>query len=707
MNGSEQNFEGANFAGCSIMNKLGQGGMGTVYKAKHHALDKLVCVKVLSADLAREQRNIEFFLREARSAAKLEHLNIVHVYNFGQENGTYFIVMSYVEGKSLLDMVTESGPLPVRAAADIMEGVLDGLAHAHSKSVIHRDIKPANILVGTDGVPRIVDFGLARSISEEKQLTMAGEMVGTAYFMSPEQGLAGTVDHRADLYAVGATFFYILTGKYPFEGKTSVEVIHKHISDPVPNIMLVRPDVPLWCSRVIDNLMRKKPEDRYQSAQDVIALFKKHKSGDGELGLEDVSSEKTFDLPEVTARMKASAPQPTASLERADPVVSDRSTSSRQQAPAAPQPRKETAQIKTLSGQAAAPSPIAKPTLQLGGLHNAIKSAVHVSLSMFATGLFILAGASGQVSGSLRSPLDSNPGAFFMLTGIGAALFVWAVWQKPRKLTPVYAMFMMSAAAAAYAGGAYIPAPEGTDTVSKAFLALKIGMGNMFSAANVIVYAIVLYLAASKIVYRNNWALKGLAVLAYLGGLALTYSYFKAGAELTPEQVWLAAGGALALLGVLAAMTQKEPTLFSPQLLFLAANAAMFAMFTNPQVETITAEKVRAEELKAAQENRVNTYKYRRMVLEMQAEALYDEQGNPIQRTPPPPPAEVKPPETGKLRNLARMEYYKALGLRVRGALAESAGIIFIAFFLALLANVCFIEELLAAYREQDFISGG
>ncbi|OGR51291.1 MAG: hypothetical protein A2049_02515 [Elusimicrobia bacterium GWA2_62_23] len=708
MNGNEQNFEGTNFAGCSIMNKLGQGGMGTVYKAKHQALDKLVCVKVLSADLAREQRNIEFFLREARSAAKLEHLNIVHVYNFGQENGTYFIVMSYVEGKSLLDMVNEKGPLPVREAADIMEGVLDGLSHAHSKSVIHRDIKPANILVGTDGVPRIVDFGLARSISEEKQLTMAGEMVGTAYFMSPEQGLAGTVDHRADLYAVGATFFYILTGKYPFEGKTSVEVIHKHISDPVPNIMLVRPDVPLWCSRVIDNLMRKKPEDRYQSAQDVIALFKKHKSGDGELGLEDVSAEKTFDLPEVTARMKAAAPPPpTASLERAATALSDRSISARQMSQAAPPPRQEAAQIKTISGQAAAPAPAAKPALQLGALHNGIKAAVHVSLSMFATGLFILAGASGQVSGSLRSPLDSNPGAFFMLTGIASALLVWAVWQKPRKLTPVYALFTLAAAAAAYAGGAYIPAPQGTDTVSKAFLALKIGMGNMFSSANVIVYAIVLYLAGSKVVYRNNWALKGLAVLAYLGGLALTYSYFKAGAELTPEKAWLAAGGALALLGVLAAMTQKEPTLFSPQLLFLAANAAMFAMFTNPQVESITAEKVRAEGLKAAQENRINTYKYRRLLMEMQAEALYDEQGNPIQRTPPPAPAEVTPPETGKLRNAARMEYYKALGLRVRGALAESAGIIFIAFFLALLANVCFIEELIAAYREQDFMSGG
>ncbi|MCM2267646.1 MAG: serine/threonine protein kinase [Elusimicrobiales bacterium] len=699
MNGEGQELQGTVFAGCTILGKIGQGGMGTVYKARHDALDKLVCVKLLSQELAKEPRNIEFFLREARSAAKLEHPNIVHVYNFGQENGVYFIIMSYVEGKSLQDLLNEKGPLPVKEASDIVVGVLEGLAHAHSKSVIHRDIKPANILIGLDGIPRIVDFGLARSISEEKQLTMAGEMVGTAYFMSPEQGLAGQVDHRADLYAVGATYFYILTGRYPFDGKTSVEVIHKHISDPVPNIMLVRPDVPLWASRVIDNLMRKKPEERYQTAAEVMEYLNKHKSG--ELGLEDVSSERTFDLPEVTARLQPpQAAAPAASLERAAPVVSDRSISARQQ-PAAPQ-------IKTVSGQAAAPAPAAKPALQLGALHNGLKGAMHFALTLGATGLFILAGASGRAPGSLASPLTSNPGAFFLLSGIGAALFVWAIWQKPRKFTGGHAAFVLAAAAAAYAGGAYIPAPEGADAVEKASLAVQIGLGNMFSAANSIVYALFLYLAASKMVYKNNWALKGLAVLAYLGGLALTYSYFRAGAELTPEKAWLAAGGALALLGMLAALTQKEPAvLISPQTLFLGANIAMFAMFTNPQIETITADKVRAEGLKAAQQNQENSYKYRRLLMEMQAEALYDEQGNPIERRPPPAPEEVKPQETSKLRNLARLEYYRALGLRIRGALAESAGIIFIAFFLALMANACFLEEVLAAYRESDIIGGG
>jgi len=689
MTDNEPDFTGTVFAGCKIVCKLGQGGMGTVYKALHVTLDKMVCVKLLSPELAREQRNIDFFLREARSAAKLEHPNIVHVYNFGQENGSYFIIMSYVEGKSLQDLVAEKGPLDIKEAAGILTGILNGLAHAHQNSIIHRDIKPSNILVDPDGVPRIVDFGLARSISEEKQLTMAGEMVGTAYFMSPEQGLAGQVDARADLYAAGATFYYILSGKYPFDGKSSIEVIHKHIGSPVPNIILARPDVPLWASRIIERLMRKKPEERYQTAGEVITDLNKFISG--EVSLDSVSSEKTFDIPEVTARLMAgNRGTPAASLERAAPMVSDRA--------APPQPAPP--QIHTISGVAAAPE---KTALQLGALHNGIKIAMHFALTLAGTGLFILAGASGKTAGSIYSPLTTSPQSVLLLGGAGAALFVWALWQKPRKFTPVYAFFALAAALTAYSGGAYIPAPEGADTVTKGFLALKLGLENMFSSANVIVYALFLYLGASKIVYKDNWIMKGLAVAAYLGGLALTYAYFRAGAELTPEKIWLAVGGALALMGLMAALTQKEFTLvFNPQLLFLAANITMFAMFTNPQVEAITGDKVKAEAYRVAQVNRENAYNYRRALEAAQAEVLFDEEGRQIEKKAPPQPAELKPTDTAGLRNQARVEYYKVLGLRISAALAGSAGIIFIALFLAMMANACFIEELLAAYRERE-----
>jgi len=686
---TEPDLAGTVFAGCKIICKLGQGGMGSVYKAHQAALDKFVCVKLLAPELAREQRNIDFFLREARSAAKLEHPNIVHIYNFGQENGAYFIIMSYVEGKTLQDLVTEKKQLPVREATTIMTGVLHGLAHAHSKSVIHRDIKPANILVGSDGTPRIVDFGLARSITEEKQLTMAGEMVGTAYFMSPEQGLAGTVDHRADLYAVGATYFYILTGRYPFDGKSSIEVIHKHIGNPVPNVMLIRPDIPMWACRVIERLMNKKPEERYQAASEVITEFEKHTS-EVEY-IEPTSNERTFDIPEVTARIQAVEEAPQASLERSDPRPSDRT----QAAPPPPPP--PTVRL----GQPTASGP--KPALQLAALHNTLKMAVHLSLTLAGTGFFVLSGASGAVPGSISSPFDSNPAAAFSLALAGIVLYAWALWQKPLKFTPAYSLFALAAAAAAYAGGAYIPAPQGADTVTKGFLAIKIGLGNIFSGANLIVYALFLYLAASKAVFKGNWIMKVLSVAAYLGGLGLTYVYFKAGAEVVPEQIWLAAGGLLSALGLIAALTQKEFSLFfNPQFLFLAANLAMFSMFTNPQIANITARKVKAEAEAAAQTNRLNLQNYQQAVLAAQAEILYDEEGRPLEPKLPRKPEEVKPEETGKLETQARLDYYKALGLRISGTLANSAGIIFIAFFLALMANACFIEELLASYRDRE-----
>jgi len=663
--------------------------MGSVYKAHQAALDKFVCVKLLAPELAREQRNIDFFLREARSAAKLDHPNIVHIYNFGQENGSYFILMSYVEGKTLHDLVAEKGPLPVKEATTIMSGVMLGLAHAHSKSIIHRDIKPSNILVGSDNIPRIVDFGLARSITEEKQLTMAGEMVGTAYFMSPEQGLAGTVDSRADLYAAGATYFYILTGRYPFDGKSSIEVIHKHIGDPLPNVMRIRSDIPLWSCRIIERLMQKKPEDRYQAAGEVISEFVKYGSDEGYI--EPTSTETTFDIPEVTARMNSGSAGPEASLERSDPKPSGR------QLPPPPPPKPP----QTRPHQPAPPG--LKPALQLAALHNGLKMSLHLALTLAGTGCFILAGASGTVPGNLASPLSSNPVTAFVFMAAGAVLYGWALWQKPFKFTINYTLFLLAAAAAAYAGGAYIPAPQDADTVSKAFLALKICLGNIFSGANLIVYAFFLYMAASKAVFNKNWVIKGSAAAAYLGGLALTYVYFRAGAELTPEKIWLAAGGLLAFLGLAAALTQKIFSLFfNPQFLFLASNLAMFAMFTNPQIEKITAEKVMYETEAADKANRELRANYQRALETAQAEVLYDVDGRPIETKPPRQPDEVKTPERGTLRNQARLEYYKGLGLRITGTLAGSAGIIFIAFFLALMANACFIEELAAAYRDRE-----
>ncbi|HNW45253.1 MAG TPA: serine/threonine-protein kinase [Elusimicrobiales bacterium] len=683
---TEPDFRGKVFAGCKISDKLGQGGMGTVYLAHHENLDKLVCVKLLSPDLARDQRNIDFFLREARSAAKLEHPNIVHIYNFGQENGSYFIVMSYIEGKSLQDILEQRGVLPVPEATELIAGILDGLAHAHSKSIIHRDIKPSNILVDKAGVPHIVDFGLARSLSEEKQLTMAGEMIGTAYFMSPEQCLAGQVDNRADLYSAGASYFYILTGKYPFDGKTSIEVIHKHISDPVPNPLLINPDIPLWASRVIERLMRKKPEDRYQKAEDVASELRKYNSG--ELNISQTSTEKTFDI--LTTPLMSSAPPPPPPPPGAG------------SAPAAPPPAPWGPPPEPQKEPAPVPKPGRKPAMQLAMLHNAVKIITHLALSLGAVGCFILAGASGKTPGSFSSPLETNPIVTVIFAVFGVALFTWALYMKPRKFTMLYALFAATAAAAAFAGGVYIPAPEGSDAATKGFLAITIGMENIASSTAPLIYAFFLYLLASKIVFRNSWVTKLLAIAAYAGGLALTFRYFGTGLQTAPGGTWLAAAGALSAAGLVAAIVQRQFSLIiNPQLFFLAANLAVFAMFTNPQVEQRTREKVAADAETVNATNQRNRDDYKRAVEAAQAEVLYDTEGRPIEKKTT-PPVEVKPQELNFLRNQARVEYYTDLSMRISTALADSAGIVFIGLFLALMANICFIEELFTSYSDTE-----
>jgi len=265
------------FAGCLILEKIGQGGMGLVYKAHHIKLNKVVCVKILARELEADPRNIDFFLREAEISKQLDHPNTVHVYDYGKEKDNYYIVMSFVEGKSLEQIVKEKKFLDIKEASNIMIGVFEGLAHAHSKNIIHRDIKPSNIIVNSQNVPRIIDFGLARRVVEEKQLTITGEMIGTAYFMSPEQGIGKRVDSRADLYSSGATYFYLLTGNPPFEGKSAIEVINKHINESLPNLYMLKPDLPIWVVKIIEKLMKKNPQDRYQSANEVIEELKKYK----------------------------------------------------------------------------------------------------------------------------------------------------------------------------------------------------------------------------------------------------------------------------------------------------------------------------------------------------------------------------------------------------------------------------------------------
>ncbi len=266
---------GQELGGCIILEKIAEGGMGTVFKAKHKALDRIVCVKVLSPALADDKKAVGLFLTEARAIAEIDHPNIVFVYNVGKEKGYHFIVMSFIEGESLSSIVRRRPNLPLSFIVDAFCGILQGLDAAHQKGIIHRDIKPSNILINKKLEPKIVDFGIAKKIDKEKGCAKTTELAGTAYFISPEQALGKPIDARTDLYALGASLFYVLTGKYPFTGKNSMDIIQKHINTPLPDILTYRSNIPSWLVTAVNKLMAKKPEDRFQSAQEALLFFKK------------------------------------------------------------------------------------------------------------------------------------------------------------------------------------------------------------------------------------------------------------------------------------------------------------------------------------------------------------------------------------------------------------------------------------------------
>lgn len=271
----QESLVGKEISGCEILTKTAEGGMGAVYKARHKALNRIVCVKILSPALANDKKAVELFLTEARAIAELDHPNIVNVYNVGKEHGYYFIVMSFIDGKTLSQIVKKEKTLPIGKIVDWFEGVLLGLDAAHSKGIIHRDIKPSNILINQDGQAKLVDFGIAKKVDKETGSTKTTELAGTAYFIAPEQALGKNLDTRADLYSVGASLYYVLTGQFPYTGKNTIEIIQKHINNPVPNPADIRRGMPVWLAQATQKLMSKNPDDRFQTAKDTYLFFKK------------------------------------------------------------------------------------------------------------------------------------------------------------------------------------------------------------------------------------------------------------------------------------------------------------------------------------------------------------------------------------------------------------------------------------------------
>lgn len=255
-----------------IHRRLARGGMAQVYLARDRSLDRPVAVKELVPEFAADPSFVERFRREAQAAANLSNANIVGVFDWGAQDGTYFIVMEYVDGPSLSQVLRSDGPFHPNRAAEIAAEVAAGLGFAHSRGVVHRDVKPGNVLLTKSGQSKVTDFGIARAMSSpDDELTQAGSVMGTATYFSPEQAQGLPVDPRSDLYSLGVVLYEMVTGRPPFAGDTPLAIAYKHVQDkPAPPSTLM-PDLPPGLEAIIMKLLQKQPDDRYASAEDLRA----------------------------------------------------------------------------------------------------------------------------------------------------------------------------------------------------------------------------------------------------------------------------------------------------------------------------------------------------------------------------------------------------------------------------------------------------
>ncbi|MFN4258035.1 MAG: protein kinase domain-containing protein [Gemmataceae bacterium] len=311
-----------------LLERLGEGGMGSVYKARHQNLDRIVAIKVVRKELVANPVAVRRFQREVRAAAKLSHPNVVRAFDANEINGTHFLVMEYVDGVNLSQLIKDNGPLPIRQCCEIIRQVAQGLQHAHEHNIIHRDIKPHNLLI-TSGqsapasptpaeknsslhlgrcprpVVKILDMGLVRvqkQVEEDNTslMTQEGTIMGTPDYIAPEQARqSDSVDIRADLYSLGCTFYYLLTGRVPFTGTLTEKLLKHQLDDPEP-ITNFRSGVPAGVSAVVQKLMAKKPEDRFQTPAELVAHLSK--------GLDGPSAPQTNHAPESSSQIPLAMP---------------------------------------------------------------------------------------------------------------------------------------------------------------------------------------------------------------------------------------------------------------------------------------------------------------------------------------------------------------------------------------------------------------
>lgn len=253
-----------------ILEKISGGGMAFVYKAQCTLLNRIVAIKILKPEFAEDVDFVRRFRREAQAAASLSHPNIVGIYDVGEEDGLYYIVMEYVEGHTLKDLIKEKAPLPVKEVIEIGIQICDALECAHKNKIVHRDIKSQNIMITSDGRVKVTDFGIARATGGST-ITNTGNVFGSVQYFSPEQARSDTVDERSDLYSAGIVLYEAFTGKLPFNGETPVSIALKQIQEQPELISNIIPGFPRQLEAIVQKCLAKSPDDRYQSAEDLKA----------------------------------------------------------------------------------------------------------------------------------------------------------------------------------------------------------------------------------------------------------------------------------------------------------------------------------------------------------------------------------------------------------------------------------------------------
>jgi len=264
---------GVTLGGFQVERKIGSGGMGEVYLATQLSLDRQVALKVLRPELTRDRQVVERFIHEVRNTAKLEHPNVVTAHEAGTDSGHYYMAMSFVDGDSLASRLKREGRLPEAEALRIVAKVAEALSYAWRKhELLHRDVKPSNIMIDREGEVRLMDLGISKSFTEDAHLTMTGAVVGTPYYMSPEQARNdGLLDFRSDLYSLGATLYHLVTGKVPFSGSSIAVILSKHMRDPLPPPREGNPELTAGCALLIEAMMAKDPDERHASWPDLIS----------------------------------------------------------------------------------------------------------------------------------------------------------------------------------------------------------------------------------------------------------------------------------------------------------------------------------------------------------------------------------------------------------------------------------------------------